>query len=637
MYTYEGERYFTFQEVCKAMNLIADDREWFQTMDEANSYASPSELRQLFVYILFHNDPENGFDLYDQFKNSLSEDFKFNRLQQLNLNMNEDFIPEDYARALWNIQDQIVRLSGDETKSLKLPQFYFVNNSNFQMPPRPQQMQQQQQLDDEDSNFLSELERATSYNADHERDFATENFNQFNKEQKEIFENICNEESNDKLFFVDAPGGSGKTFLFNTILAHFRSQNKIAIPCASSAIAAILLKDGQTMHRRFKLPVPINDDSSCHIPKDSSVEKLLDAADLIIIDEAPQMTRYGFEAIDTALREIMKINLPFGGKKIVLGGDFRQTPPIEPKASQGQIIQLSIKKSYLWESFRIFSLTENLRVGKYILEEENEERIQKFKDHAQFLLDIGNGKLASPDGFTESSTLIPEHYLHPNEELLDFIESIYPDLKNEHPKIQSSADIAILTPLNKDVDKINDIIIDKLAGNVQTFYSADELVNEKQESDELSNLVPVEFINTLEPSGFPKHILRLKIGCCVILLRNLDVEKGLCNGTKMTVLKMSPRVIKCEILTGSRTGQICNIPRINLHHKISKSIGFEFSRRQFPVKIAYCMTISKSQGQTLNKVGIFLPFPCFGHGLFYVGISRCGNPENIKIFIQAYW
>jgi hypothetical protein len=125
---------------------------------------------------------------------------------------------------------------------------------------------------------------------------------------------------------------------------------------------------------------------------------------------------------------------------------------------------------------------------------------------------------------------------------MDFIESIYPDLKvQEHPKINSTADVAILTPLNKDVDKINDIIIDKLEGTAQTFYSVDELLDEENQPDETSIHVPVEFINILEPSGFPKHELKLKIGCCVILLRNLDVEKGLCNGTKLTILEMQMR------------------------------------------------------------------------------------------------
>jgi ATP-dependent DNA helicase PIF1 len=333
----------------------------------------------------------------------------------------------------------------------------------------------------------------------------------------------------------------------------------------------------------------------------------------------------------------MQNQICFGGKKIVLGGDFRQTPPIEPKAPQSYIVQLSIKNSVLWGNFKTFQLTQNLRVQTLIEGNDSMEEFEKekFVNHSNFLLDIGNGKLADQiNGFNEFSTAIPDHYLHSNQNLMDFIYSIYPELEDSiNPNIESSADVGILTPLNSDVDIINDKIIDKLHGDLQTYYSVDELLD-TDDSDDFSTQMPVEFINILEPSGFPKHELKLKIGSCVMLLRNLDVEKGLCNGTKLTILKMCQHLLQCEILTGSNLGKICNIPRINLHHKVTKSIGFSFSRRQFPVRLAYCMTINKSQGQTLTKVGIFLPNPCFGHGLLYVAISRCGNPSNVRIFIK---
>ena len=65
------------------------------------------------------------------------------------------------------------------------------------------------------------------------------------------------------------------------------------------------------------------------------------------------------------------------------------------------------------------------------------------------------------------------------------------------------------------------------------------------------------------------------------------------------------------------------------------SFGFEWKRLQFPVKLAFAMTINKSQGQTLEKVAVWLKEPCFGHGQLYVAASRVGSPDNIKFHVAS--
>jgi DNA transposition AAA+ family ATPase len=131
-----------------------------------------------------------------------------------------------------------------------------------------------------------------------------------------------------KLFFVYGSGGTGKTFVWTTLLSHLRGQGKIVLVVASSGITSLLLLGGRTAHSRFKILIDLHNDSTCNITQQMKVAKLVRKANLIIRDEAPMMHRRAFEAVDRTLRDLMQLDDAqatekiFGGKIVVLGGDF---------------------------------------------------------------------------------------------------------------------------------------------------------------------------------------------------------------------------------------------------------------------------------------------------------------------------
>ncbi|KIH67692.1 hypothetical protein ANCDUO_01982 [Ancylostoma duodenale] len=115
-----------------------------------------------------------------------------------------------------------------------------------------------------------------------------------------------------------------------------------------------------------------------------------------------------------------------------------------------------------------------------------------------------------------------------------------------------------------------------------------------------------------------------------MLLRNLDVRNGLCNGTRLIVTHFGRFVLGCKIASGDRIGQFALIPRIENYTE--KGVPFRLRRRQFPVRLAYAMTINKAQGQSLTSVGVHLGVDVFSHGQLYVALSRARQREGVKVY-----
>ncbi|CAA0808022.1 Unknown protein [Striga hermonthica] len=172
-------------------------------------------------------------------------------------------------------------------------------------------------------------------------------------EQRDVYSKIVKSVESGKggMFFVYGYGGTGKTYVWRTLSAKFRSQGDIVLNVASSGIASLLLPGGRTAHSRFAIPLNPHEGSTCSIDQDSPLVELIIRCRLIIWDEAPMMNKYCFEAVNKTLKSVMQYVHPsnafksFGGKTVVFGGDFRQILPVVPKGSRQDIVNATINAS----------------------------------------------------------------------------------------------------------------------------------------------------------------------------------------------------------------------------------------------------------------------------------------------------
>lgn len=241
-------------------------------------------------------------------------------------------------------------------------------------------------------------------------------------------------------------------------------------------------------------------------------------------------------------------------------------------------------------------------------------------EFAKYLLKIGNGELPLNDmGEIE----LPEDILS-NGNLVD--EVFGNCLVNEN--YEEMKDRAIFAPLNKDVSKINAEIIEHLAGDYKVYKSYD-LVKDQPEG---GLQFPPEFLNSVDIADLPPHELKLKKNTIIMLLRNLDISEGLCNGTRLIVTELCNNIIKAKIITGEQSGRDVHIPRITLDSNKGQ-LGCTMQRHQFPVRPAFAMTVHKAQGQTFEYIGIDLRVSIFMHGMLYVAFSRVKRRSCLKVLL----
>lgn len=349
--------------------------------------------------------------------------------------------------------------------------------------------------------------------------------------------------------------------------------------------------------------------------------ELLCQAEAIIWDEISAQHRFAVEAVDRTLRDIRSDPRPFGGLTVVLGGDFLQTLPVVLHGSKEDILNATLRRSHLWnENIHLLFLRQNMRL---------DPANASARGFADWLLKVGNGQ--APITVDGNVNLLDGMRMNGIEEL---ISTTYPGIALEDsPPAAYFKDRMILAPRNSDVSDLNQTILDLMPGDAMQHFSTDELLFEAGADPDDQNHIAPEVLRNINSASLPPGELNLKIGCPIILLRNLSPAQGLCNGTQLVVTRMSARVLEASILGGKHDGDIVMIPRITLIPTVSPDIAFRFKRRQFPVRLAFALSINKSQGQSVRHVGLDLRVPVFAHGQLYVALSRVTSRENIKILL----
>ena len=658
--TVNGITHKTFQDAAIALKLVKDDMIWIECMMEANdTQTNIHHLRNLFVTILLKCEVSKHRTFYKKCKDMLSTDYlhKYKKefgqhpllgnvgresTSKMEDNSDNDVKDFDIVLESYNDEDEeewtlekyasnsslcdIERMLAEEDKSL----------SDFGLPlPN---MEKEQYL----QNCLADhyIAEEDDFSIEKAKAFFETNYPKLNEDQRFVFECIkdliVSGNKDGKLIFLDAPGGTGKTFTLNVLVSWIRMEGLEVAPSASSGIAATLLYLGRTAHNRFKLPFHPQKDSVCNIKKQSDLAKYLSKIVLAIIDEGPMLNKLCFEAFDQSMKDIAPLEdkeKKFGGKLVLVSGDFRQLLPVIEKANRAKIVGHTLKNSEtLWDKDVIMlSLSKNMRVQNEIDKHPNDHALhEKLKNHEDWLLRLGEGRLPSAGKIDGSNDIIEI----PSDMCLDSKEDVVDAVFDDFDRNIGNADYlkprVLLAATNEIVNEVNDEMVGRIPGDLHTFHSVDTVGDVDSQT-----MFPTEFLNSLSLSGMPEHELKLKVDTVVILLRNMDINAGHCNGTRYLVKCIGKYRLVLHKLDAKEDdkNKVLILPRIPLRYG-GQSFPFELTRLQFPIKIAFALTINRAQGQSVTTCGILLPKNVWTHGQIYVAFSRCGNPNNVHVWAE---
>ena len=467
--TINGHAYPTFKDAARAMGLLQDDNELYRCLAEAAHVQMPRQMRQLFATLLLFCNPSDELQLFLDFQEAMSEDFVYADRQRLN---NPALIHGERHTllCLYHIDKELHERG--------------ASIHNYNLPPLPDDYQPP----DDDSNTVDVVS---------EQRQGRQMYDQLNQEQRHFLDTFLQAfqtQSDNNCFFIDGSGGTGKTFLYNT-LVHILRGMQIKVKCiAFSGIASTLLIDGATAHSTFQIPIPLNNESTCNIKRGTIRARDLCSTSVFIWDEASMIPADAMNAVDRLLKDLTRSHQPFGGKFFILGGDFRQVLPVIRRGGREITVSSSLKSSRLWRHFQQFRLLANMRATQ-------DENYARF---CSWLLRIGDG--TEPVIDDEHNITLPNEVLLPSNTLEELIHHVYPQGPNDNHDYMAKR--CCLTPKNDNSHAINHIVLNHLPGETTTYLSIDTIVADDAHE---AAAYPVEYLNSITPNGMPLHKLELKV------------------------------------------------------------------------------------------------------------------------------
>lgn len=387
-----------------------------------------------------------------------------------------------------------------------------------------------------------------------------------NREQLLAFELIANTNSS---FFLTGRAGTGKTTFLQNVQ---KMVGKQFITLAPTGVAAILA-GGETIHSFFGLPMEACFPGTCGKMSQTRILSLVHA-DTIIIDEVSMVRSDVMDGIDYTMRKTLRNNMPFGGKQMIFVGDMFQLPPV---------VKSGPEKELLSDIYRTNDF--------YFYKAEAIRRMRLVKIEFRKVYRQEDEKFLSILEHVRMNRITPED--------IALLNSRIGSPKNEDM-------VVTLSSINKVVDDIN--------------------------NQRLAEIDTPEFVyegtveGRFEEKRFPvDQTLRLKVGAQVMFARN-DQQRRWANGTLAKVCKLTKDEITVEMSDGTKhVVPCCSWDSVKFEYdreskKMRKEIIGTFS--QFPIRLAWAITVHKSQGMTFDKLHIDLSRGMFASGQLYVALSR---------------
>ena len=390
-------------------------------------------------------------------------------------------------------------------------------------------------------------------------------------EFKDEFKNIFNQmEYSDKNIFITGNAGTGKT----TLLEYFRlNSKKNFVILASTGISAIKAK-GKTIHSFFLFPPRILINEKVKRLRSRVINKI----DTILIDECSMIRCDVLDAIDKSLRLNRNSEKSFGGVQIILLGDIHQLPPVIRENEQDIFDNFYPNGHYFFNA----NCYSESNIQLYELTKIYRQKDEKF---IKILNKIRTGNVTNID-------------LLPLNNTVTFQDSNLP------------SETIILSPTNRKVDSINSFNLQNINSEVFSYQSKETGNFKERPADE---------------------ILKLKVGAQVMLIKNdTKSPKRWVNGSIGIVTELSTNSIHLKIK--NKVHKIIQdtwekFDYLIKNGQVTHEVVATFT--QYPIKLAWAVTIHKSQGQTFEKVIIDLDRGSFAHGQTYVALSRVTSLEGL--------